>query len=156
MMSRMPLRHLGRFLKLFVIGSFVATRTASGAATPGEALQHEMAWMSVRDDLATGTAKSIQLPAEVSRLAGQDFDGDFEARVKKSYLATAPADIAQLDLLWMISFEERAADIRTVDRFLLARSSALGQMMQDTSAEMNSPEKVRSFVRNFKREPYSG
>jgi hypothetical protein len=56
----------------------------------------------------------------------------------------------------MISFEERAADIRTVDRFLLARSSALGQMMQDTSAEMNSPEKVRSFVRNFKREPYSG
>jgi len=155
MTQKTRFRFVGHVVKLFMIGSIMATRTASGAATPEDALQHELAWMSVRDGLS-GAETGIQLPADVRRLVEQGFDSDLDYRVRATYSAIAPADIAQLDALWMDRFAEGGAGTEVVDRFLQERAAALPQLVQDKADQMDSADKWRSFIREFKRAPYSG
>lgn len=149
-----PLRHVGHFFKLFMIGSFVVSRTTSGAAATEDSLRHELAWMAVRDGLSR-TENGLELSAEVRRLVESGFNGDFEDRIRSSYLAIPADRIGQLDALWMDSFAANAADSDIVDRYLRVRTTTLPQLVQEKAAEMDSPEKWRAFVREFKRAPYS-
>lgn len=155
MKQKKPLRHLSNFLKLFMIGSLVASRSATGAATPEETLEHELAWIAARDGLIDATP-GIQLPVDIRRLVDQGFDGNFDLRVRTSYRGISPDEIADLDALWMASFSENGVDADVVDRFIVARAATLPEMMQENAAEIDSSDKWRTFIREFKRAPYSG
>lgn len=153
MTQKTPLHHLGRFFKLFVIGSLVVSRSASGGIPTEDAVRHELAWLSVRDGLS-GSEANVQLPADVKRLVQQGDGRDFENRVRATYRTISPGEVAHLDALWMNSFSERGTDPDTVDRFLNARSAVLPELVAEKSSEMTSPEKWVEFVREFKRASY--
>ena len=155
MKNRTPLRYVGRLFKLLMIGSFVMSRTASGEVTPDEDLNHELAWMSVRDGLSREAKSADKIPLEVNLLVDTGFGGDLEKRIRASYLAISPTNVAQLDTMWMNSFLDQGADTETVDRFLRARSGALDEVAQKMPSAMDRPEKWRAFVRDYKVAAYS-
>lgn len=145
------LRHLSRAFKLFVLGSFVATRTASGSADPEDSMRHELAWMSVRDGLSN-TVSGNHVSGEIRRMVQQEIEKDLDFRVAYTYRAISPDDIAQLDALWM----DHLAGADDIDRFLGARTVALRQLAQDNSEILGSPDQLRNVVREFSRAEYSG
>ncbi len=145
------LRHLSRAFKLFVLGSFVATRTASGAADPEDSLQHELAWMSVRDGLSDSVSGN-HISGEIRRMVEQEIEKDLDFRVAYTYRAISPDEIAQLDALWM----DHLAGAEDIDRFLGARTVALRQLAQDDSETLGNPDQWRNVVREFSRSEYSG
>ena len=148
MMVRMVLSNLGRLIKLVVIGSVVATRSSSGAMTPEESLDHELAWMAVRQGL--DRTSEIGLTADIRRLVGDGAGDDMETRVRASYSGASTGSIPELDTLWMESLMQGGAGSDVTDRFLDARSSALAELLPTAS----SAREARDLDRVFKRTPY--
>ena len=147
-MIRMVLTNLGRLIKLVVIGSIVATRSSSTAMAPDEGIDHEMAWMTVRQGL--DRTSEIGLTADIRRLVGDGAGDDLEARVRASYGGTETGSITQLDTLWMESLMQSGAGSDVTDRFLDARSSTLAELLPTAS----SVSEARDLDRVFKRTPY--
>ena len=148
MTLRAVLTNLGRLIKFVVIGSVVVTRSSSGAMTPEEGLDHELAWMAVRQGL--DRPSEIGLTADMIRLVGDSTGGDLEMRVRASYSSASAATIPQLDTLWMESLMQSGAGSDVTDRFLEARSSMLAELLPTAS----SAREARDLDRVFKRTPY--
>lgn len=155
MSSKVNFRNLGRAFKLFVVGSFVATRTASGAADPDESLRHELAWMAVRDGLAD-VVNATPLPAEVRRIVEQEIDRELSFRVDYTYRAISGDEIATLDALWIDHLAGQGAATEEMDQFLEARTGALRQLASGASDSIDSPDQLRNVIREFSRGTYTG
>ena len=147
-MFRMVLTNLGRLIKLVVIGSVVVTRSSSGAMTPEEGLEHELAWMAVRQGL--DRTSEIGPTADIRRLVGDGAGEDLEARVRASYSGASAASLSQLDTLWMESLLQSGAGSDATDRFLGERSRALADLLPAAT----SASEARELDRVFKRTPY--
>lgn len=155
MSSKVNFRKLGRAFKLFVVGSFVATRTASGAADPDDSLRHELAWMAVRDGLAD-VVNTTPLPAEVRRIVEQEIDKSLDFRVAYTYRSISADEIAQLDTLWIDHLAGQGAASEEMDQFLEARTVALRQLVNGEADAIESPDQLRNVVREFSRGTYTG
>lgn len=148
-----PFRYVGRLIKLVVIGSVVVTPSAAAPPARDDALQHELAWMSVRKGLA-GTSETAHLPVDVRRLVEQGAGDDLELRVRASYRDIDPDAIAELDALWMDNLVDLGAGADAMDTFLEARAGMLSDMAGSEEAGLDNADKWRSFLRVFKRAPY--
>lgn len=143
------LSNAGRLFKLVVIGSVVATRSTSGAIAPDEGLEHELAWMAVRQGLAKQS--DIELPTDVQRMVMDSAGDDLGYRVHASYRSVAPENIANLDAMWMDSLVQSGAGADATDQFLAERSRALTEA---AASHADKAEKWRDIERIHKRTPY--
>lgn len=144
-----------RMIKLVVLGSAVATRTATGSPAPESALDHELAWLVVRER-TVGNSASAALPDDVRYLVACSFSEDFEYRVKSSYRSALPDGIATLDELWMDTMLEGGADFQIMDRFLAARTTALSEMGTPGSTDVDAAGKLARDLHLYKAIPYDG
>ncbi len=155
MKNKPYLRNLAKTFKLFVLGSFVATRTASGMSEGEEPDRHEAVWMLVRDQLSdVGTGQVIS--GELRNMIEQEIERDLDFRVNYTYQAIAPDEIAQLDAIWVDHLVGRDAGADEMDRFLGARTVALRRIMREGPETGESPEQWRNIIREFGRGPYTG
>jgi hypothetical protein len=142
-----------RLFKFVLLSSAVLTRTAGGAPDPQAALEHELAWMAVRDGLS-GTSEIGLVPDRARRLVADGFGEGFEARVRESYRTVAVDAVTHLDAIWMDRLAEAGASADVVDGFLAARSSALPEVIDleladagsDTGAKWDVYERVFKFA----------
>ena len=118
------IRKFTRLFKLVLLSSAVLSRSAGGAADPEAAFDHELAWMAVREGLASTSDIGV-VPDRARLLVGEGFGEGFEARVRESYRAVSIDAVTHLDTIWMDRLAEGGASADVVDGFLAARSSAL-------------------------------
>lgn len=155
MSNKMRFFSLGGAFKFFVLGSFVATRTASGSPDPDDALRHEMAWMAVRDGLSDAVSDTT-LSADVLRAVEHELDGNLDFRVAYTYGAIAPDEIADLDALWMDHLSGLGTAAEDMDRFLGARTAALSSLVSSAAETRDSSDQLRNVVREINRKTYGG
>lgn len=149
MNKKVYLHRLGHAFKLFLLGSFVASRTASGAPGPDDSLRHELAWMNVRDGLSE-TATDTPLSNEVRQIVEQDTDKDLELRVANTYRVVSPDNVAALDALWMDHLIGAGVAADEIDRFVEARTAALREYLQgDAATTPDTVDEIRGLVRQF-------
>ncbi|MEM8627135.1 MAG: hypothetical protein AAGF32_04265 [Pseudomonadota bacterium] len=144
-----------RLFKFFVLGTFVASRTASGDADPQDTLRHEQAWMNVRDRLSTSAAPNA-LPPDLAKLIAQPGAQNLAARVSRSYGAIEPANIAQLDALWMEHLTRQGVGAAEMDTFLSARTVALRETIDAKAKHRDGADGVRDAIIQYARSAYTG
>lgn len=149
----MPFRKIFRLIQFAVIGSAVITRSAGSAGVPEHSMEHELAWMNVRNALSR-TSDSMLVPAAARSLVDAGSAKDLDIRVGESYRAISPEAVEQLDALWMTSLFGSRAAVDVMDTFLAARSLALSG--KTWLASVDNAEKFIDFSRVFNRVPYEG
>ncbi|MEM9320659.1 MAG: hypothetical protein AAGA70_16875 [Pseudomonadota bacterium] len=152
-MTRSFLSKIGRVIKLVVIGSVVVTRSTGDAEAPENGLQHELAWMAVREGL-TRTSSETELSADIRRLVMETGAEDLEYRVRSTYLNVSADEIARLDSLWMDSLMQSGANADATDRFLAERSRAMSSLLLTQHSDVETVAQLRTVERIYKRTPY--
>ncbi len=127
-----------KIVKLVILGSALATRTATGSYTVEDQIANELAWLNVRRDLETMQQPS-QLPTTIVRLVAAGQGPEFETRILASYAAVRPEARSQLDAMWMDRLADEASSA-TLDRFLATRAVALAEAMGIESDSLESAD----------------